>query len=149
MKAKNVKVGVGVVIKECAVGYARNHIGKRGVIVVFLSDITCYVDVGGVSVLVYHAEIRKMKSSDLDEAPIVYTHPMQEHLGKEVVEKYNGRRGWVVGHTDAVGSNALLIDFGVHYKGHCGTATSSNPYYRATCGWRPIENLQFLTEDEE
>lgn len=147
MKAKNVKVGVGVVIKECAVGYARRDIGKCGVIDELVCSTTCHVNIGGKRVLVYHTEIRKMKNSDLDEAPIVYTHQMQEHLGKEV--EHRGRRGWVVGRADDGSSDELLVDFGSDYKGHRGRFSAVQPYHRDTCGWCYIEGLRFLTEDEE
>lgn len=146
MKAKNVKVGVGVVVKDCAVGYVRHYIGKRGVIDDLFNTNLCWVEIGGESSLMRRTEIRKMKSSDLDEAPI---HPMQEHLGKEVVLKHNGRRGWVVGLADDDPIDELLVDFGSDYKGHRGRSTALKPYHRDTCGWCYIEDLRFLTEDEE
>jgi len=148
VKAKNVKVGVGVVIKDCAVGYARHHIGKCGVIDEVVSDITCHVDTGGKRVLVYHTEIRKMKSSDLDEAPIVYTHPMQEHLGKEVYVAGRGKRGFVVSHAYIADDDDLLVDFGVGFGGHCGGG-AVHPQKNRTNLWVNLEDITFLTEDDE
>ena len=148
VKAKNVKVGVGVVIKDCAVGYARRDIGKCGVIDEVVSDITCHVDIGGKSVLVYHTEIRKMKSSDLDEAPIVYTHPMQEHLGKEAYVSGISNRGFVVSSSNIQTDNDLLVDFVIGFGGHCGGG-AAHPQKNRTSSWVNLEDITFLTGDDE
>jgi hypothetical protein len=63
MKAKNMKVGLEVIIKPNALGNAADFIGQKGEIVKVDSPKACYVVVGkdNTSILCMHYEIKKVK----------------------------------------------------------------------------------------
>jgi len=82
------------------------------------------------------------------ELVVEYTHPMQEHLGKEVYVPSLGMRGFVVSYCNQQGDDSLLVDFGVGYSGHIGSTFAINPQKTNTHAWVKLYNLEFLTEDD-
>lgn len=154
MKLKNVKVGETYIIKSLdhtIVGYAPFKVGD----VVEVSDIT---GASSHTVSVYGGWVishKDLKRVDVEQPPIVYTNPLQEHLGKEVevVEKHDGVAvgvcGWVMSTSEIMYGNRLLIDFGDGFDGHDGNGAATHQQKTKTCWFLDVDKLKFLTEDEE
>jgi hypothetical protein len=146
MKLKNVKIGETYIIKSLdhtVVGNAPFEIGDEVEVVRLYPDYRAHsIEVKGGWFITH---------KDLKRVDITYTHPMQEHLGKEVevlecsVMMFGqgnvGMRGFVVG---LQGDN-LIVDFGDGFNGH----NAIGVYHKPTCNFMQVEDLRFLTEDKE
>jgi hypothetical protein len=100
-----------------------------------------------VVVLVDHGVKWYFHHKDIE--PVVeYTHPMQEHLGKEVYVPLIGRRGFVVSYSTVDGDTDLLVDLGPYYEGVRGNIFAVHPQKNPTNHWFKFSKLDFLTEDD-
>ena len=153
MKLKNVKVGETYIIKSLAntfVGSAPFKIGDK-VEVIELTDYSSHtVGVYGGWVI-SHIDLKRVGT---DGSPIEYTHPLQEHIGKEVevvrcddFKTKRGMRGFVVSTIDY--GQKLLIDFGVGFDGHNGNGSAIHQQANPTCWYMSVDKLKFLTDDDE
>ena len=142
MKLKNVKVGETYIIKSLEhtnVGDLPYKIGDK-------------VVVRGLRPT-YHNTVSvqypwSIHHKDLKQIPIEYPHPMMEHLGKEVYVASISNRGFVVSYSNIVEDDDLLVDFGIGFGGHCGGG-AVHPQKNRTNLWVNLEDITFLTEDEE
>jgi hypothetical protein len=92
---------------------------------------------------------KKWGISHKDIEPVIeYTHPMQEHLGKEVYVPLIGRRGFVVSYSTVDGDTDLLVDLGSNYEGIRGNMFAMHPQKNPTNDWFKFSKLDFLTEDD-
>lgn len=151
MKLKNVKVGETYIIKSLdhtSVGYAPFKIGDTVVVKGFTDFRYNTVKVHGVWTI-SHKDLKCV-----NEPPIEYPHPMMEHLGKEVEVVVGddcgvciGMRGFVVSFSKL--TNNPLIDFGDGFYGHNVDKTYTTHHENRTCWFVDVDDLKFLTEDDE
>lgn len=151
MKRKDLVIGMDVDVvslDHTSVGLSPLTIGCKCSVVEIDQDVAMvYVD-GNTS---------RMWCVSIDdiEPVIKHTHPLHEHLGKEieVIDDFMlnidgsgiGLRGFVVGNSP----RHLLVDFGDGFDGHDGYSKVEVKYHKETCNFISAKHVKFLQEDDE
>lgn len=152
MKLENMRVGMKVVVKPNASGYATEYIGTTQSLIVeedcgWMIDVEC-ASKGGEPVWVMSHEVRKATQEEIDASmpEIEYDIPQKAWLLREVVvtdDVYGlmGKHGFVSGVSASTGN--VLIEFLDWNKGHNGIHAD------LLCGWAGdahTNNYYFLDE---
>jgi hypothetical protein len=145
MKLKNVKVNEQYIIKSLEhsyVGLAPFKIGD-------IHTVDGLSGSGGNTVTFLNDSGRKwdIHHKDIEQVPIQYTHPMQKHLGKEVITTLG--RGFVVSTGSKLTDLYLLVDYGDGFIGHNGGHIAKHQQATNTCGWAHYKECKFLKKNDE
>jgi hypothetical protein len=144
MRLSDIKVGEQYVIKsleDTLVSHLPYSVGD-------IITVTEIMPIQGNNIL-FRGDYRSwgVSHKDIEQLPIQYTHPMQEHLGKEVITSLG--RGFVVSTGIHLDDLYLLVDFGDGFIGHKGGCSANHIQDTETCNWVHCNECTFLTEDDE